>query len=234
MKVLAVGCHPDDLEISCGGTLAKLVKQGHQVTMCHVASGDKGHVIIPPEQLKEIRAQEGKNAGHQIGAEVVSLGIPDLEVRADDGAFISLLVDLIRRTEPDYMITHSPNDYMKDHLEVSKAVFDASFSSSVPHYKTENSYFSKIPAIYYMDNLAGVNFHPTEYVNISETIEAKIRMVDCHQSQVKWMKDHDHIDFLDFVRTVSKFRGLQSGVPYAEGFTQCQVWPRLTTVRLLP
>ena len=85
-----------------------------------------------------------------------------------------------------------------------------------------------------MDTLAGVNFLPTEYVDISDTIETKIKAVDCHISQIKWMKEHDHIDFLDFVRTCSKFRGFQCGVPYAEGFRACATWPRVPTKRLLP
>ena len=46
MKVLAIGCHPDDLEIACGGTLRKYVENGAEVTMCHVANGDQGHVVI--------------------------------------------------------------------------------------------------------------------------------------------------------------------------------------------
>ena len=91
-----------------------------------------------------------------------------------------------------------------------------------------------IAPLYYMDTIAGVNFLPEEYVDITDTLERKLSAVDKHESQVKWMKDHDGIDFLDFVRTVSKFRGLQCGVKYAEGFKACRTWPRQTTKRLLP
>ena len=59
-------------------------------------------------------------------------------------------------------------------------------------------------------------------------------MLECHESQLKWMRDHDHIDFADFVRTCAKFRGLQCGAAYAEAFTQCSVWPKMTYKRLLP
>ena len=85
-----------------------------------------------------------------------------------------------------------------------------------------------------MDNLAGVNFIPTEYVDISDKIDKKLEMLECHVSQLKWMRDHDGIDFADFVRTCSKFRGLQCGVPYAEAFTQELVWPKVLPKRLLP
>ncbi|WP_409344909.1 PIG-L deacetylase family protein [Paenibacillus sp. MBLB4367] len=236
MNVLAVGCHPDDLEIGCGGTLAKLASQGHHVTMVHVANGNKGHAVIPPDQLRAIRKQEAAEAGKLIGASVISLDIPDLTVKCDHDELVRKLAGVIRDTKPDYIITHPPEDYMKDHMEVSKAVFDASFAASVPHYEAEGSSpsYGKVPPIFYMDTLAGVGFLPTEYVDISAFMDLKIRMNDCHQSQIKWLREHDGIDFLDFVRTVSKFRGLQCGKPYAEGFKQCQAWPRLTTERLLP
>ena len=236
MNVLAVGCHPDDLEIGCGGTLAKLSAKGYKVTMVHVANGNKGHKVIPTEELRLMRKQEAIAAGKLIGAEVISLDVPDLSVKSDSDELIQKLVQVIRRVKPDYIITHPPEDYMKDHMEVSKAVFDASFAATVPYYDEASglSEHHKVTPIYYMDTLAGVGFLPTEYVDISDYIELKIQMNDCHQSQIKWLYEHDGIDFLDFVRTVSKFRGLQCGKPYAEGFTQCQAWPRLTTERLLP
>jgi LmbE family N-acetylglucosaminyl deacetylase len=85
-----------------------------------------------------------------------------------------------------------------------------------------------------MDSLAGVNFQPTEYVDISDVIDLKIEMLECHESQLKWMRDHDGIDFADMVRTCSRYRGYQCGVEYAEGFTQCRVYLKGTAKRLLP
>lgn len=235
MNILAIGCHPDDLEIGCGGTLAKYAKEGHTVIMCHVANGNMGHAVIMPEELRSIRTAEAERAGEVIGAEeVINIDVPDLEVNSYNEDTVKKVIDVIRYAKPDAIITHSPNDYMKDHLEVNKLVFDASFSSSIPHLSTSNPQYSTIAPIYYMDTLAGVNFLPTEYVDISETIEIKLNALNCHESQIKWMLEHDKIDFLDFVRTVSKFRGLQCGVAYAEGFTRCATWPRLDTKRLLP
>lgn len=235
MNILAIGCHPDDLEVGCGGTLAKYVNQGHNVVMCHVANGDMGHVMIMPEELKELRIREAKKAGELIGAsEVINLDIGDLKVNSCDRNTVDKVIDVIRYVKPDIIITHSPEDYMKDHLEVSKIVFEASFSSSVSHWNTNHPIYPKIVPIYYMDTLAGVNFLPTEYVDISSTIETKIESLNCHQTQIKWMMDHDKIDFLDFVRTVCKFRGLQCGVPYAEGYRRCNTWPRIAAERHLP
>ena len=235
MNILAVGCHPDDLEIGCGGTLAKFAKEGNNVITCHVANGNMGHAVIMPEELKSIRTGEAEEAGRVLGvSEVINLDVPDLELDSYNQDTIKKLIDVVRYSKPDIIITHGPEDYMKDHLEVNKLVFDASFSSSVPHFNPKSPAYSGIVPIYYMDTLAGVNFLPVEYVDITETIELKIKAVDCHQSQVKWMRDHDKIDFLDFVRTVSKLKGLQSGVPYVEGFRMCTTWPRMVTKRLLP
>jgi LmbE family N-acetylglucosaminyl deacetylase len=234
MNVLAVGCHPDDLEIGCGGTLAKLSEQGHHVTMCHVASGDKGHAVIPPLELSRIRHKEAQDAGALIGAQVINLHVPDLQVRSENEDMINDLIRLVREVRPNFIITHNPDDYMRDHQEVSKAVFDASFSSSVPHILSEVLVYSSIVPIFFMDTLAGVNFMPEEYVDISNMIDIKQHMIECHQSQIAWLKEHDHIDFIEFVRSCSRFRGIQSGVAYAEGFKRCQAWPRMTTTRLLP
>lgn len=235
MNVLAIGCHPDDLEIGCGGTLARYAARGDTVVMCHVANGNMGHVVLQPDELRLMRTKEAEAAGRLLGAvEVINLDVGDLEVDSANAATADKLIGLVRTVKPDVIITHGPDDYMRDHVEVGRLVFDASFSSSVPHRLPDISVYGGIVPIYYMDTLAGVNFLPEEYVDISDTMDTKLNAVDCHQTQVKWMKDHDHIDFLDFVRTVNKFRGLQCGVKYAEGFRRCRTWPRLTTKRLLP
>jgi len=234
MNILAVGCHPDDLEIGCGGTLSKYARAGHRVVYCHVANGNLGHAVIGPEELRDIRKAETAASGAILNAEVIGLDVSDLEVDAKNSKTILQLIEVIRYVRPDIIITHSPDDYMRDHVEVSRLVFNASFSSSIPHVPTQHPAYSLIAPVYYMDTLAGVGFLPEEYVDITETIEIKLNALNCHESQVKWMRDHDGIDFLDFVRTCSKYRGLQCGVAYAEGFRACRVWPRQTAKRLLP
>ena len=59
-------------------------------------------------------------------------------------------------------------------------------------------------------------------------------MLECHESQLKWMREHDHIDFADFVKTTAKYRGLQCGVPYAEAFCQVYAYSKVRPERLLP
>lgn len=234
MNVLAIGCHPDDIEVNCAGTLVKCVQRGDKVTVCHVANGNMGHEIIPPDELREMRAKEAQNAGALAGIKVVTCDIGDLKVYDGSKEQRDKVIDVIREAQPDFIITHAPNDYMPDHVAVSKLVFDASFAASCPHYETGVAGSAAVTPIYYMDNLAGVNTIPTEYVDVTDTIETKLEMLECHISQMKWMRDHDNIDFAEFVRTCARYRGLQCGVQYAEAFTQCIAWPKMTTKRLLP
>lgn len=234
MNVLGIGCHPDDLEIGCGGTLAKYAKLGHKVFMCHIANGNLGHKIIEPDELAKIRQKEAERAAGIIGAESFTLDVGDLHVDSNDMEARKKLVEIVRYTKADIIITHNPDDYMRDHMEVSQMACDVSFCATVPHHATESSYINEFPPVFYMDTLAGIGFIPTEYVDITEEIETKLEALSCHESQVKWMLEHDKIDFIDFVRTCSKYRGLQASVPYAEGFRQYAGWPRFKTFRLLP
>lgn len=234
MNVLAITCHPDDAEIACSGTLAKCVKRGDNVTVCHVSSGNLGHVIIPPDELVKIRAAEARKAGSLAGIKVVYGGGDDLEINDCDRKLRDNLVEIIRAANPDFIITHAPNDYMPDHVAVSKLVFDAAFTATLPNYMPERGAAAKLVPIYYMDTLAGVGFCPEEYVDITDEIDLKIDMLNCHESQLTWMREHDGIDFADMVRTCSKYRGYQCGAEYAEGFSLCHVYLRGTVRRLLP
>ena len=235
MRVLAVGCHPDDLEIACGGTLRKYVEQGAEVYMCHVANGDQGHVVIEPEPLAAIRTIEAENAGKIIGAkEVFNLNVSDMQVNSHNLEVMDAMADVVRYARPDVIITHNDEDYMLDHTETSLIATNGSFCSGLGHRPRKFDAFSSFIPVFFMDTLAGVNFQPTHYVDITNQIDTKIKALECHESQLKWMLEHDNIDFADMVRTCSKYRGYQCGVAYAEGFRPYNVYPRYSTKNLLP
>ena len=235
MKVLAIGCHPDDLEIACGGTLRKYVKQGAKVYMCHIANGNLGHVVIEPEPLAKIRTLEAESSGKLIGAkEVFNLNVGDMCVDSHDQAVVDAVADIVRYVCPDVIITHNDEDYMQDHTETSRLATNGSFCSGLSHRPRKFEPFSSFIPVFFMDTLPGVNFQPTHYVDITEEIEVKIQALKCHESQLKWMLEHDHIDFADMVKTCSKYRGYQCGVAFAEGFRPYNVYPRYSTKRLLP
>ena len=136
MRVLAVGAHPDDLEILCGGTLARFVREGHEVVMCHASRGDRGSYVHTSEELARIRGEEARRAAEICGAEYATLGLSDGEISAADREQQRLVVDLVREARPDLIITHYPHDYMGDHNEISRLVFDCSFYATLPLYET--------------------------------------------------------------------------------------------------
>lgn len=235
MRVLAIGCHPDDLEIACSGTLRKYVEQGADVYMCHVANGDQGHVIIPPEELGGIREKEAENAGKLIGAkEVFNLNVSDMQVNRHDQAQIDAVADVVRYCRPDVVITHNTEDYMQDHVETSYLATNGCFAAGLPHRSFNHPAYKSFIPTFFMDSLAGVNFDPALYVDITSQIETKLQALAMHGSQIKWMLEHDNIDFVDMVRTCSKYRGYQCGVPYAEAFRPYNVYQRYSTKHLLP
>ena len=234
MRVLAIGAHPDDMEIACAGTLLKCRARGDEVFVCHLSDGNQGHEIIEPDELGIMRRKEARNSGRIGDFTVMWGGFHDLEIYDNNKESRDKVIDIIKKVDPDFIITHDPNDYMPDHVATSKLVFDACFTATLPHYKTEVNGKARLTPIYYMDSLAGVNFNPTEYVDVSEYVDKKLEMLNCHESQIVWMRDHDGIDFPDMVRTCCRYRGYQCGADYAEGFRQCQVYLKGTTKRLLP
>jgi LmbE family N-acetylglucosaminyl deacetylase len=234
MKVLAVGAHPDDLEILCGGTLARYSAEGHEVVMCHATKGDRGSFEYSAEEVGRIRDTEAAAATAVIGAQHMSLGLSDAEVNASDPEQRRLVIDLVRETRPDVIITHSPNDYMGDHNELSRLVFDTSFFASLPLIETAHPYHPVVPALFYMETFTGLHFAPTEFVDISDVLDTKVRMLECHESQLRWIRDHDGVDIVGQLKTTAAFRGHQCGVPWAEGFEPCLAWLRGRARRLLP
>ena len=158
MRVLAVGCHPDDLEIACGGTLRKYVEQGAEVYTCHVANGNQGHVVIEPEPLAAMRAEEFEEASKIIGAkQTFNLNVGDMLVNSHDPAVMDAMADVVRCTRPDVIITHNDADYMQDHTETSRIVTNGSFCSGLSHRPRSFEPYSSFIPVFFMDTLAGIS-----------------------------------------------------------------------------
>jgi len=233
MRILAVGAHPDDIEILCAGTLAACRARGDTIVMAVATDGRMGHKEILPPELAAVRRREQEESCKILGAELIWMGIRD-EFVFDNEATRSLFIDLYRQAKPDFVLTHWNGCYHPDHRGVEKLMWDAGFVSSVKHVETGFPYHPAVTPFFHMEPLAGVEFIPTEYVDISPYFDVKRRMLECHQSQLKWLKDHDGIDIVEFMTTVSRFRGIQAGVKYAEGYRRVNTWPRGTAQRLLP
>lgn len=100
MRVLAIGAHPDDIEIACSGTLAKCVKRGDKVIVCHASTGNLGHVIIPPDELTKIRKKEAETAGSLAGIEVIGGMFDDLDIFDNNKAARDKMVEVIKYARP--------------------------------------------------------------------------------------------------------------------------------------
>jgi len=233
MRILAIGAHPDDIELLCAGTLALYSKKGHKIYMCHVCDGNKGSMTHTSEEIAKIRRGEAVSSAKIIGATSIWAGISDGEVVLDLDSR-EKVIDVIRQANPDLIITHCPDDYHSDHINVSRLVFEATYLANLKLWKTNYPPSDKLPYLYYMDTLAGVNFIPSEYVDITNTIETKIKMMMEMKSQLGWLKDMHNCDAPEFIKSVAKFRGFQAGVLYAEAFIQQKMYPQGLTKRVLP
>ena len=234
MKVLAISCHPTTIEILCAGTLAKYSKRGDSVTICHVSNGNKGGEEIQPEELGPIRNREAQESASIIGAQCIGLDVNDLEVDENCRKLQDDVIDVIRKTAPDVIFTHSPHDYSPDLVAVSNLVINASLKASMFHYSTKEKAIDMAVPVFFMETFAGVGFVPEAYVDISGTIETKIEMLWKHSAVLKWLLEKKNTDFEEFVLTVARFRGLQAGVKYAEAFVPHKAWMFQTCRHLLP
>ena len=237
MNVLAIGCHPDDLEICAGGTLAKCAKRGDKITMCVLGNGSAGHKVYTKEEIAAIRLEEAKNSAAIIGAEYINLGVDDMFLRANYDLLVKRVSDVIRKVKPDFIITHGPDEYMVDHSITNTIVFDASMAATVGHYPTDHPeypVFEKFTPIFQMENTNLINSFPEIFVDITDTIDTKVQMYLQHKSQIEWLKDHDNVDTAETMKAYSRARGMQCDTGYVEGFTILKQAHHLPLKRYLP
>jgi LmbE family N-acetylglucosaminyl deacetylase len=233
MNILAVGAHPDDLELQCAGTLAKYAARGDQVFMAISTNGEVGSSTLTKEEIASVRHEEARRAAAVIGAELIWLGYPD-EFLYDNDQTRLRYIDLVRQTRSDLVITHDPlYDYHPDHTATGQILWNIRVMTTVPNIKTEHPPCLKVPDLYFMDTIAGINFRPEEYVDISEVIEVKREMLAAHESQGSWLRDQYEMNYVDFMNVCAAFRGLQAGVRYAECFRRSVTFPS-SSKRLLP
>jgi len=234
VRILAIGAHPDDVELLSGGTLSLCASRGDDVYMAHLTVGDKGG-SQDPKELAATRRAEAAAAAAIIGATPLFGFTGDLELY-DQREFRDLIGDFIRTARPDLIIAPAPNCYHTDHRIASRLVFDAAYSATLPNYPSPagmQPHPVRAP-IYYMDTVGGIDFTPEEFVDITPAWDAKQRMLECHTSQIRWLKGFRGSDLVAMAETLSRARGIQVGVRMAEGFRLEKVYGRIRPSRLLP
>ncbi len=238
IRVLALHAHPDDCETLVVGTLARLAGLGCAITIATATAGECGAVEASPEATAAIRRAEATRAAALIGADYLCAGLPDLGVFNDD-ASRRRITELVRAARPDIVIAASPIDYHPDHEAVSQLTRDACFAASAPGYRTgEAAPLAAIPHLYFMDPIGGRDregrrLAPEFTVDISDVIDLKRRMIAEHASQTDWLlKQHGLTDPVEAMAGLSRRRGQESGVEYAEGFRQYRHEPYPRTPKL--
>ena len=226
-RVMVVTAHPDDSEFGAGGTVAKLAKQGCEVTYVIVTNGDKGSSdrAMTPERLAKIREEEQRNAARTLGVERVEfLGYPDGELE-DSRDLRRDVTRQLRRWRPDLVITQNPirtyNLYAshRDHRITAGVVLDCvyplardhmSFPELLPRYEPH-----KVREIHVMQSE-----NPHLVVDIADTMDLKLKALACHASQ---LRDFPSVEAR--VRERSAQLGKPKGYAYAEAFDRI-VMPR--------
>lgn len=222
--VLAVGAHPDDVEISCGGTLAALVARGIEVHVATVTDGWCGSYELPGPEIARIRLEEARRAAAILGA----TSFHHLGMR-DQGSEATIsrrrdLVELIRRLGTTVILGHSPADYHVDHRNAAELVFQARCAAAVPNF-ADVPPLPATPHLAYFDTHMGVAFEPHVWIDISSTIDVKRRMLAAHESQAALEGKLYGSGPVEMMELLSRFRGAQRSVAFAEAFRGCDTYP---------
>ncbi|MAU12989.1 MAG: GlcNAc-PI de-N-acetylase [Anaerolineaceae bacterium] len=241
MNILAIGAHGDDIEVQCGGTLAKAAARGDNTFMCVVTDG-RGRPRGNPDEIAAVRHKESQASAAVIGAELFWLGIPDGGLKPTD-EYVAKFVNVIRQAKPDIIITHPKDDYHPDHRYTHEMVLDAAQLARVRNYPHSDLEPYRQPCpIAFMDGVLGLSFIPEEWVDITEHFDTKAEMLSKHVSQ--FMPDYydpnfevppmDDNGMMKMLKLQSAYRGLQCGVAYAEAFIYWKSFNRVVPRRILP
>lgn len=225
-RALAVYAHPDDPEVSCGGTLARWAARGCEVHLVVANRGDKGSAdpATDPDRLAEHRAEEVRRAAVVLGlAGVELLGYPDGELE-DDAVLRDRLVALIRRIRPAAVVAPDPTavffgeSYVnhRDHRKLGWAVLDSLVPAASPLYAPGAGPAHQVGLV-----LLSGTLEPTAWVDVSAHLEQKVAAVACHESRVG--EDPALVEAVLAERAAEE--GRRAGLGHAEAFRRLRFAP---------
>lgn len=225
--VLSFLAHPDDAEILCAGTLARLAGLGWTVHIATATAGDCGTATRSAAEISAIRIAEACKAAALIHATYHCLGELDGFV-LHDAPTLRKAYALFREINPGLVLTHPREDYMLDHEQVSLLARAASFIYAAPNVieAPQRPTDASVPWLYYCDPIGGVDASgrlvgPSTLIDISKFQAVKLEMLACHASQREWLAAHHGMDeYLDATRRHDAERGKLLGVVAAEAFVQ--------------
>jgi len=226
-RILAFGCHPDDVEYHCAGTLALLAEAGYEIHIATVTGGEVGSPNLAPQEIRARRLAECKESAAVLGGHYHYAGGYDVEVDYNP-EYRRRVTRVMREADPLIVFTNPPLDYMIDHEETSRLVRNAAYVASVPNYDcgVVTTPTKRIPHLYYWNasgrrDIFGRPLPINRVVDITSVMDTKTRMLACHASQREWLAYHnDWEDFVDMMKNDAAIQGGIVGVAAAEGFVQ--------------
>jgi bacillithiol biosynthesis deacetylase BshB1 len=221
LDILAVGVHPDDVELACSGTLLAHIEKGRRVGLLDLTRGELG-----TRGTADIRDMEAANSAQKMGALVrENLGMAD-GFFAHEQHNLLAIARMVRRYQPDIVLANSLNDRHPDHGRAAKLVADACFLAGLSKVKTEDNGSPQArwrpKAIYHY--IQDYYEKPDFVVDITPFMERKIELVLTFRSQfydpssTELQTPISGKDFLDFLYARARDFGRPANVTFAEGF----------------
>ena len=197
MRYLFVGAHPDDIEYSCGGTILRLLDEGHKVYVAVMTYG--GNTLTEWERNRKVEQVNASRVAKF--TDLIMLCHEDGTISANNVA-IRQISDIIESFEIDIVFTHYPNDSHQDHRATAQIVKSATRRKCT---------------LIYFDSYSSIDFHANLYVDISPYIAGKENMIRCFKSQIDKFYDRN-IDFTRKSLLTNQLNGCECSAGYAEGF----------------
>jgi N-acetylglucosamine malate deacetylase 1 len=207
-SILVIGPHPDDQELGMGGTIVKLARQGHRIHLIDMTNGEP-----TPRGSVETRAAEAAAAARVMGVERSLLGLKNRAVVHDIPSRHKLAA-VIRIHRPDWIFLPYPTDAHPDHVAVTRIGEDARFDAKLTQTDIPGEPWYPKRIIYYFCTHLRMNFPATFCIDISDTMEVKMRAVNCYVSQGLGAEG----GLGEMVKTVAGYFGTRINTRYAEPF----------------
>jgi len=227
-KVISIVAHPDDIEIRNAGTMLLLKQRGWELHYLTVSNGDLGTSDYSREEIGRIRVEESRQAAAKMGAIYHYPFVRDLQIEHTQD-LVKKVCSIIRKVQPDIILTHPLEDYMEDHINTARLVGTAAIARESVPFETIPPVFAyqKPVAIYHcyphgFSDRMNRPVHADFYVNIESVSEMKKKALNCHRSQEAWLKSSQGFSSLEDLLEVEGLSvGKMSAVfKYAEAWTR--------------
>jgi LmbE family N-acetylglucosaminyl deacetylase len=222
---MAVAAHPDDIEFLMAGTLLRLRSSGYEIHYMNLSSGNCGSTVYDAAETSRVRLEEARRSASVLGAEFHAPISNDFEI-VYDVTHLRKLASVIRQVSPNILLTHSPSDYMEDHMNTSRLVVTAAFVRGVRNFQTEHAASDNYNCVVYHALPHGLvdplrrKVYPEFYIDTSEVHQTKYEALKAHASQQEWLEDSQKMNsYLLAMDSFSRQVGGMSGVyEHAEGW----------------